>query len=485
MNLLLLFLRLETKRLWRDRTLPLAFLLMTVFLAVAVQSGRGFVRKERAIIASAQTEEKTRILGLKQQIAELTSGTATQQPSRGSDPRLPSNVGRLGQHWAVKPPVSVMGTLAAGRNDLYPPCLPVSNRGVETLFGIGEIENPQFLLTGRFDPVFVLVFLFPLFLLALGYNLLSEERENGTLALLRAQSVPLPAVLGAKTTARWLLFALPVAVFAPTLLLLAGLFGGDRITGDTIVRLVLVTVLTACYGAFWLALCAGVNALRKDSATNVATLVGIWLLLTLIVPGALQEGAGVLFPVPSRIALIEATRKNSMKTTQQGNALLARYYEDHPELAEAAQSKTIDPKDFSARRAAVAKSVEQIVEPLIVRHDTQLRRQQEFTTRFSWLSPVITFASALEELAGSGAERQQRFETQVKRFREQWQEFFLPRVFARMTISVRDIESLPRFTFEEEAEGMVQGRALGVAFPVVGLTLLLGAAAARLLERRD
>lgn len=465
MNLLRLFLSLEARRLWRDRSLPVAFVLFTAFLVVAVLSGRGFVRGERAVIASAQAEEKTRLDGLKKQIVELGSGTATKQPTRASDPRLPSNIGgRLAQHWAVKQPLPILGTLATGRDDLSPPCVPVTTRGVETLFGVGEIENPLFLLTGRFDPMFVLVYLFPLFLLALGYNLLSEERENGTLALLQSQAVSLPALLMAKTTARWILFALPVAILAPLLILFGGLLDGETVTGGIVGRLALLGALTAGYGAFWFALCALVNALRQDSVTNAATLIGVWLFLTLIVPGALQEGANVLFPIPSRIALIEASRENSTQATQKGNAVLARYYEDHPELAQAAKGKPIDPKDFSARRAAVAESVEQIVSPLLARHDAQLRRQQEFTNRLSVVSPVITFASALEGLAGSDTARTQRFETQVTAFRTQWKQYFLPRVFARATLTATDLEDLPRFHLEEETEGPALSGIVSVPF---------------------
>ena len=47
----------------------------------------------------------------------------------------------------------------------------------------GEVESPLNLMVGRFDLTFVVIYLLPLLVLALSFNVLSEEREQGTLAL--------------------------------------------------------------------------------------------------------------------------------------------------------------------------------------------------------------------------------------------------------------------------------------------------------------
>ena len=60
-------------------------------------------------------------------------------------------------------------------------------------------------MVGRFDLAFVTVYLLPLLVLALSFNVLSEEREQGTLALTLSQPVSARDVVGAKLAFRALL----------------------------------------------------------------------------------------------------------------------------------------------------------------------------------------------------------------------------------------------------------------------------------------
>jgi ABC-2 type transport system permease protein len=83
-----------------------------------------------------------------------------------------------------------------------------------------DIENPSHLLSGHFDLAFVIVYLFPLLIFALSYNLLSAEREIGTLRLLMSQPLALRTLVPGKVLVRaGALLAL--AVVAPVLVLLA------------------------------------------------------------------------------------------------------------------------------------------------------------------------------------------------------------------------------------------------------------------------
>ena len=56
--------------------------------------------------------------------------------------------------------------------------------GLQAQLYDGEVFNPELTLPGRFDFAFVLVYLAPLFLIALLHDLLSGEREAGRLKLL-------------------------------------------------------------------------------------------------------------------------------------------------------------------------------------------------------------------------------------------------------------------------------------------------------------
>ena len=96
------------------------------------------------------------------------------------------------------PPVP-LAALAVGQSDLLPYYYDVSIYTNESTFQQnGEVENPLNLMVGRFDLAFVVIYLLPLLVLALSYNVLSEEREQGTLALTLSQPVSARSVVAAK-----------------------------------------------------------------------------------------------------------------------------------------------------------------------------------------------------------------------------------------------------------------------------------------------
>ena len=57
-----------------------------------------------------------------------------------------------------------------------------------------------------------------------------------------------------------------------------------------------------------------------------------------------------VFPVPSRVEMIQAVRVASDEANAAGSTLLARYYEDHPELATGDVQQAMN--DFNIVRVA-------------------------------------------------------------------------------------------------------------------------------------
>ena len=77
-------------------------------------------------------------------------------------------------------------------------------------------------MVGRFDLAFVVVYLLPLLVLALSFNVLSEEREQGTLALTLSQPVSARGVVAAKLAFRALLVVGMVLAVSLAGILVAG-----------------------------------------------------------------------------------------------------------------------------------------------------------------------------------------------------------------------------------------------------------------------
>ena len=73
-----------------------------------------------------------------------------------------------------------LNSLAIGQRDVNPSIQSVTIRGLEGQKYDAELNNPNNLLSGNIDFSFVLIYLFPLLIIAFSYNLVSEEKESGT-----------------------------------------------------------------------------------------------------------------------------------------------------------------------------------------------------------------------------------------------------------------------------------------------------------------
>ena len=353
--------------------------------------------------------------------------------------------------------------LATGQSDLMPGHQTISlwklSAPAETR---SELENPSVLLAGRFDLAFVLVWLFPLFLLAFVYDLVAGDRESGTLRLGLAQGITPGRWLAHRALAR----ALPVLGLATLATFAAGAVSDSP---GAVHRVALALVVVLAYGLFWVALAIAVNAVARSAAGAATALGAAWVLLVLMVPTLLNVTVETLYPTPSRAELVAAGRKASGDAEKRGGELLNSFYRDHPELAPPGQRA-----DFAAQHLTVQTEVGRAVEPVRQRFDHQLARQQTAVGRWRFLSPAIATYEALTDLAGTGYWRHRAFHEQTGEFKHAIYDFFSPKVHRREPITLADYERLPRFAFREEPTGRWAMRVGGGVVGVIALTAALG-----------
>jgi ABC-2 type transport system permease protein len=455
----------EARVLAADRTLwPLAGLLAAV-VAYGAINGASWADSRRAALAAAAEEEAARFGDLRQQLRSPGDGIGL-----GA-----LEVGRSsGARHAAMPP-GPLSALVVGQSDLLPSSIRVTTEGRQSLEGADEIENPTHLLTGRFDLGFVIVVLFPLAILALSFDLLSGEKERGTLALVLSQPISLRQVVLGKVLMRGLLVVgLAVAIS------MAGLAAGGRQGGtDLLARVGLWMAIVVAYGAFWFALAVAINALGRGSSANALVLAGTWLALVAVVPALANVLVKAASPLPSRAELVQALREASDEAQAEGSRLKARYFEDHPELSGGA----VEPDEYAVQALAVQEAVEASVQGILDRFRRQLSRQQAMVDRLRFLSPAIVASEALQDVAGTGAARSRHFEAQVEAFHQTYRAFFRPRILRSEPIGPGDLDAIPSFSFREEPLARVAGRvALGLAGLVVP-ALVVGAAGRAALAR--
>ena len=197
-------LRNEWRLLMADRPLRIALGLFALLLVYALANGVVWMRFQERTVEVARAGNVERAIAIEQELTAIQNGA--EPASRFSDPRLPNVLGGArGRHTAVLEP-GPLTALAVGQSDLLPYYYDVNIYTNESSFQQnGEVESPLNLMVGRFDLTFVVIYLLPLLVLALSFNVLSEEREQGTLALTLSQPVSARGVVAAKLAFRALL----------------------------------------------------------------------------------------------------------------------------------------------------------------------------------------------------------------------------------------------------------------------------------------
>lgn len=464
----------EWRLLVADRTLWIIAPLFALLIGYGVYNGASWVSFQRSTLDAAQQEESERFAKAKTEVAAIEQGG--QPASAFANPRLPSvAAGRTAPRYATLPPAP-LAALSVGQSDLYPYYFKVSSQSKQTFTNNDEIENPTNLLAGRFDLAFVIIYLYPLLILALSYNLLSIEREQGTLQMMMSQPVSLRTFVTGKIGMR----ALVVLALAVGFSLAGFLFGGVNFAGGAWLRLLLWVGIVAGYGAFWFALAVAVNAFGKSSATNAMALAGLWLVFVLLIPSLLNVAVTTIYPVPSRVEMVQATRRASAEATAKGSQLLSKYLEDHPELT---AGKQADPNDFVMRSLAIQSETERLIQPVLDHFDRQVLGQQALVDRFRFLSPAIVTQAALNDIAGTSAARYRHFLALVDDFHQRWRAHFTPRIVQRALLSTGDYDRFPSFSFWEEPLGVIAKRVLGGLLGLLAPALVIGWLSLRALHR--
>jgi ABC-2 type transport system permease protein len=457
--------RFEARMMRRDGAVWFALIVLAGVALFALAMGSARVASQQAAIDAARADETQRLSRLQKTLAQLqeaeAQGKNAPEPPPFRDPRNAAFMGGGPAATVAALAPAPLALVATGQSDLLPPAVRVTTGSKDSFLFADEIDNPANLMSGATDLAFVVVFVYPLVILAMAFNLLAGEREQGTLAMSLASARRPAAALAGKLAAR---VAAPIAVMLLAIAAGVWIFAGwERLATAGFAALLFLVLL---YGLFWAALAAAVDGLGRGSAFNALTLIGAWVAITMILPAAINSLAAFAHPAPSRIDMVLAARAASTNADKARDATLARYADEH---GGAGAKPAGGAQEMTLRRLATQEAAFQRVEAIVAEHDAQLARQRDMSDRLGYLSPANLTYSALADIAGSGEARYRAFLDRIRNFHIDWREFFLSRAKAGVSLTAQDYAAMPKFTQADE-ELMARPPA-GLAGPLIGVAL--------------
>lgn len=464
-----LVVRHELRTLLADRSLALVCGLLAVMIGYAFYNGLAETgARDRAVSAVLASERQT----AKANIESLRQIEATGHVNGPfSNPANPGNIGNGGAGRYAVIPTAAIAPVSIGQADMIPNYYAIGYRSKVSFMYDSEIENPWNLLNGHFDLAFLMVFLVPLLIFSLSYNMLSSERELGTLRMLMSQPLDLLTLLLGKILTR-AAFLIVVATVLPILLLLV--FRPEARTADQAGMLVLWAGLVAAYCLFWFALAFAVNSFGRSSATNALILIASWTILVLVAPVLLNLAVGLVSPAPSRTELTSRTRVIQADNLRRYDKLFHTDYQyvGKPELLLAKNGRIPTPPRTRATFLA-DRDMDDRIDGLLKRFDVQLQGQQHLVDRFGPVSPAVVAYEGFSSLAGNGSRRYLAFKDQVDAFHDRWRSYFLPRVLEGIAMREEDFRSLPEWHWQELPASETSKDALWRIVLLAAVTLVL------------
>lgn len=409
----------EWRLLARSR-LPLwAAVLLLVLSSLAVWSGMGEIARQRDTI--------TRLAPLHAQDV-----AAVARPFAGGGSAGNAAYYTFYNTWD---PPSGAAFMALGLRDVAPYMLRIRALGLQGQLYDGETFNPELALPGKFDFSFVLVYLAPLFVIALLHDLMSSERESGRLRMLLAMPGAARHLWGRRLALRvvmlFISLCIPLAAGAVVSGMSAGVLAGSLL-------------IVAAYLGFWGGLCMLVCSRSWSSSVNATILMAFWTVLTLVLPTAAQVAVTRAIPVGQGVDLMLAQRQNiNAAWDMPREATMQAFFHTHPEWKDTAPL----PEGFHWKwYFAFHQLGDESVAGQAQAYRAGLLARQSWSARLGWVLPGAGAQWALHRLAGTDLQAQLSYLDRIAGFHRDIRLFYYPYVFNDRRFGSDDFGKRPVFS---------------------------------------
>ncbi len=315
--------------------------------------------------------------------------------------------------------LSPLAGIAIGQSDINPTVKRITIKTFEGQKYDTDLLNPMNSQSGNLDLSFVIIYLFPLLIIVLTFNLISEETESGTWRLVAVQSKSKLTFIITKLLVRMLLF-LGVVVF---LFLIATV----KLKLAFSLELLWMFGMSVLYMFFWFTITFFVISFRKSTGFIALALLAIWLVIIILLPAGINAYITSKYPIPEALSTAIAQRDGyHVKWDTDKRATITKFYDHYPQFKEygyptegfnwlwyyAMQQMGDD--DSKGEKEALNDKI----------------KQREKTSKFmASILPNMHLQLAFNYLAGTSMSRQMNYLNATGKFHEKLRLFFYPKIF--------------------------------------------------------
>jgi ABC-type transport system involved in multi-copper enzyme maturation permease subunit len=311
------------------------------------------------------------------------------------------------------------------------------------------------------------------------YDSICGEKEDGTLSLTMANTIPRHKVLLGKYAGVMITLAIPLIMGTLVSLIIVVSSSGAVIAGGEWLKILILALVSLLYLSFFVLLGIFISSRTSHSANAMAILLLVWIVSVILLPSFSRIIFDVVYEEPAEQEL--QRRLNETHKEIWDN------HERYGKNAGSMSNNLSDPINNPPARARLQNAVMDATNQLQQEHHNKWLEQALARRNFASLSPAVVYQRACEAIAGTGIIHCADLYEQVRRYRADLKEFIRSRdledplslhligpernmAYSWRAISHKpvDFDSIPKF----QERDLALGQSLKLAIWDIGLLVL-------------
>ncbi len=270
-----------------------------------------------------------------------------------------------------------------------------------------ESRNYKMPEVPEMDWSFILKILFSLYIILLGYNTVSGEKEQGTLRQILSHPLGRIKLLTAKYAAIMVTVTVPLIIGILLSLIIVGISVPSILTIVNLSRIILILLLALMYLSIFAFLSLLVSSFIHDSSVVLLTLLVVWVIFAIIVPNTAGIISEKFSTVPSEYKIAQEVMP---MIQQQVWTKIGKIRErvDNGELKTEEEIRRESDNAFNEGQDD------------LIKHNASyfnaMKERADLAREISRLSPTSLFQYASESIAESGPMREEKFIREAKEY---------------------------------------------------------------------
>ena len=399
--------RLAFRQFIRSRSVVIALALFLLTGIVSIVIGKQFLAKQQAAVEAVTQLQQEQI---KRNVAYI-----------------PDQFGLLLYYlrFAYVNTPDPVAALAIGQQDVNTGIQYLTVRGLEGQRYDTGLYNPYNQLIGNLDLSFVILFLFPLLIIAFNFNVLSQENEQGTWPLVKVQERRPVLFILRKLSIRLIV----VLALLLVLLALAVIVVSLPLTEHLLAYCVTAVLYVLC----WFAVCFVVIALRKSSSISALALLSTWVMLCLLLPAIVNNYLTVRYPVKEAYSTFIKQRDGyHTKWDANADSTMAAFFRHYPLFSNYTWNS---PKFNYMWYYAMQQLGDDEAAPQTAAMRQKLLQRQASAGAVARFFPSMHAQVQFTGIAGTGLDRHLQFLDSTAVFHENHRLHFYPKIFGDSAVA--------------------------------------------------